>query len=80
MVRAELGLSRGGCCCFPSGKTGNSQTKSGAGLCRQSSRHPVLISVLFRLQLVHCNLVNICGRNLQQKFHHMSQEGSCWRR
>ena len=67
MVREELGLAGVAAAAFPTkGQAVVSQSKSGAEGCRQSSRHPVLISVLFRLQLVHCNLVNICGCDLQQ--------------
>ena len=68
---------RGCCCRFPDEQAGNSQSKSGAEGCRQSSRRPVLISVLLRLQLVHCNLVNICGCDLQRKILCVSRAVSC---
>ena len=63
MVRAELGLSGVAAAAF--------LMKRQATVCpslgqRGAASHQVLISVLLGLQLVHCDLVNICGRDLQQ--------------
>ena len=80
-VKSRIRAVRGCCCCFPmTQRQATVSPKSGAEGCRQSSRHPVLISVLLRLQLVHCSLVNICGGDLQQESMCFQEDSYCRRR